>query len=70
MKVKDGSALVSKLEATEILVRQQAEEKKELQQLVAYYRSLLEAAGLLPQDSSEGLSSEQANAQQKQVPSV
>ena len=40
--------MVSKLQATEALVRQQADEKKKLVDKLAYYKSLLEAAGLLP----------------------
>ncbi|XP_067950613.1 putative leucine-rich repeat-containing protein DDB_G0290503 [Watersipora subatra] len=47
-KLSDESAVVSKLQATEALVRQQAEEKKRLLEQLAYYKSLLEAAGLLP----------------------
>ena len=47
-KLSDESAVVSKLQATEALVRQQADEKKKLVDKLAYYKSLLEAAGLLP----------------------
>lgn len=63
LRLKDESTLASKLEATETLVRQQADEKKELLQLVAYYKSLLEAAGMLPPDGQ----SDQAGVTQKQV---
>ena len=47
-KLSDESAIVSKLQSTEALVRQQADEKKRLMEKLAYYKSLLEAAGLLP----------------------
>lgn len=47
-KLSEESAVVSKLQATEALVRQQADEKKKLIDKLAYYKSLLEAAGLLP----------------------
>ena len=47
-KLSDESAVVSKLQATEALVRQQADEKKKLVDKLAHYKSLLEAAGLLP----------------------
>ena len=47
-QLSDESAVVNKLQATEALVRQQADEKKKLVNKLAYYKSLLEAAGLLP----------------------
>lgn len=49
--MSDESAVVGRLQATEALVRQQAEEKRRLQEQLAYYRQLLEAAGLLPKSS-------------------
>ena len=52
-KLSDESAVVSKLQSTEALVRQQAEEKKRLLEQLAYYKGLLEAAGLLPRTPRE-----------------
>lgn len=66
----DESATAAKLKATENLVRQQADEKRQLIDQLNQYKQMLQAAGLLPPDEDPQHSSSPKPVHTHPLPSL